>query len=116
MTHCAMALESAKKSSRTFTDWTADLGDLVQTSPFVQTPKPVAAPKAGTATTDTAQLAIENTCKRLRGEIDKQMRANKKHKGGYHPFWHHTRACTVSSVETEPDLRRISAITASVKW
>ena len=75
---CAMALESAKKSSRTFTDWTADLGDLVQTSPFVQTPKPVAAPKTK-ATTDPDELATEN--KRLRHEIDKHMRANKKHKG-----------------------------------
>ena len=74
-----MALESAKKSSRTFTDWTADLGDLVQTPPFVQSPKPVAAPKAGKATTDADQLALEN--KRLREEIDKQMKANKKHKG-----------------------------------
>ena len=74
-----MALESAKKSSRTFTDWTADLGDLVQTSPFMQPPKPVAAPKAGKATTDPDQLAIEN--KRLREGIDKQMRVNKKHTG-----------------------------------
>ena len=37
---CAMALDSAKKSSRTFTDWTADLGDLVQASPFVPKPGP----------------------------------------------------------------------------
>ena len=43
------------------------------------------------------KLAEEN--KRLRDEIDKQMRANKKHKGVHHPFWHHTLACTVSSVE-----------------
>ena len=78
-----MALESAKKSSRTFTesntDWTADLGDLVQAPPFVQPPKPVAAPKAGKATTDPVQLALEN--KRLREEINKQMLANKKHTG-----------------------------------
>ena len=74
-----MAMESAKKSSRTFTDWKADLGDLVQTSPFVQPPKPVSAPKAGKATTDADQLALE--IKRLREEIDKQMKANKKHKG-----------------------------------
>ena len=76
---CAMALEPAKKSSRTFTDWTADLGDLVQASPFVQPLKPVAAPKAGKATTDPDQLALEN--KRLREETKKQMLANKKHKG-----------------------------------
>jgi hypothetical protein len=75
---CAMALESAKKSSRTFTDWTADLGDLVQTSPFVQSPQPGSASKVGKVT-DVDQLAQEN--KRLRNEIDKQMKANKKHKG-----------------------------------
>ena len=79
-----MALESAKKSSGTFTDWTADLGDLVQTSLFEQTPKFVAAPKAGKATTDPAQLVEENT--RLREEINKQMQANKKHKGVHHSF------------------------------
>ena len=86
---CAMALASAKKSSRTFTDWTADLGDLVQASPFVQSPKPGPAPKAGKdAGKDTDQLSLEN--KRLREEIDKQMKANKKHKGVPPHFASHT--------------------------
>ena len=81
---CAMALESAKKSSRTFTDWTADLGDLVHTSPFVQPPNPVVAPKTSKSTTDPVKLADKN--KRLRDEINKQMAANKKHKG-VHPHF-----------------------------
>ena len=32
---CDMALQAAKKSARTYTEWSADLGFLVQRSPFL---------------------------------------------------------------------------------
>ena len=72
-----MSLEAAKKLSRTFTDWTADLGGLVQTSPFLQPPsQPKAKP---TPAEELAKITADN--KRLREEITKQSVANKKAKG-----------------------------------
>ena len=62
------------------------------------------APRLKDCSTDPAHRVEENTL--LRDEIHKQMQADldKKHRGVHHPFWHHTLACTVSSVETKPDL------------
>ena len=74
---CDMSLEAAKRSSRTFTDWTADLGGLVQTSPFLQPP---AQPKGKlTPAEELAKITADN--KRLRDEITKQSVGNKKAKG-----------------------------------
>ena len=72
-----MSLEAAKKSSRTFNDWTADLGGLVNTSPFMQPP---AQPKGKlTPSEELAKITADN--KRLHEEITKQAVANKKAKG-----------------------------------
>ena len=87
---CDMALEAIKKSARTFTEWSADLGSLVQASPFVQQPaqkpsqpaqrpsqKPP--PSNGGTAAELAKIISDN--KRLREEVTKQQLANKKSKG-----------------------------------
>ena len=78
-----MALEAIKKSARTFTEWSADLGSLVQASPFVQQPaqKPSQKPPpsdGGTAA-ELAKIMGDNKC--LREEINKQQQSNKKSRG-----------------------------------
>ena len=75
---CDMSLEAAKKSSRTFNDWTADLGGLMNTAPLMQPPP--AQPKGKlTPAEELAKITADN--KRLREEITKQSLANKKAKG-----------------------------------
>ena len=70
---CDMALQATKKSARTYTEWSADLGSLVQTSPFLQQPAQKALSSSGTAA-ELAKITSDN--KRLREEIQKQMQAN----------------------------------------
>ena len=90
---CDMALEAAKKSACTFTDWSADLGGLVQTSPFLQSPSQQKTPSAKvTPAEELAKLNADN--KWLREEITKQMLANKKAKGQT-TLLTSTPACTV---------------------
>ena len=73
---CDMALEATKKSARTFTEWSADLGSLVQASPVLQQPAQKPPPSSGGTAAELAKIISDN--KRLREEVTKQQLANKK--------------------------------------
>ena len=93
-----MALEATKKSARTFTEWSADLGSLVQASPFLQQPAQKSPQKPPPSTTGTAaELAnLDNARVTTRAYVRKSLSNSWQTRSpeASPPFCHHL-ACTV---------------------